>query len=881
MSQRSKIDTQAIEINKGLTKLFELLEKPVARNALDLAKNAESSSKYDVLRRLRQSLRQYVGREGELFYVGFLGHFSAGKSSTINALLRSNSSGHLRNTGLHPTDTTITLLTKAKNTDSILRVVHEGNVVIRQQPVEHPLLERVVIADTPGTGDPQLIEEIARDFLPICDLVLFLFSAATPVDKSDIPLLIELNKRLPFVPVHFVITRADELRSDPNQLVSALNLDAPAVSAFLSDTIVRLHSLLKGSDYTSDHFTLIDNKAGFNIDALRDFVEERCYSSSVDARANMQTNKLQFYRSSAKELRDFFLLFLDAKLTQLNKVLTTAIRNIDRYQQVVQITNNNLTRAWLEHNTSIVEAVNRANESIKPIVTLPADYSLIPTVLRKRTDLQNELRREARYLAGSISATLRSRVNAKLQDHFYHMLRLIAERPIEQLSASSYSIESVQLLVNFKDLEVIPATLLSRGYNDLRASQADSFRDTSAVLRRYLRTFQELSQQRLPLSDCEQVLSHAQETLKKDLTQFFQNVELYRNGVFSLSTKESIATLGIAHEMDALEENFTDDDKLGLTDEATKELFPGFENSAAQLSTRLSDLAAKSRVLFDSANALSSERPLDSSSEIALAAGLARVKLQNEFTSEIQSDGERLCGNVGTTVANLIIEAKYNYDAAVRNIDSLRRRRLLNIAGITALLVLGAELGYHFLRLPAPTSLVGTSALAIATGLGVEGIVLAIARIRENAPKLIADTGEKVRAKLNTDLREAVDLVLRASAFATLEQNALTTRLFSTYEHTIAACTDAWHARAIEINAAIRGVETDYSALRTEYLSLTDEVRQQCSTFFTDASRNLEILNSVANGIKARAIEPSFALLDRTQKQLEFVKEEMAAVEFS
>jgi len=43
----------------------------------------------------------------------------------------------------------------------------------------------------------------------------------------------------------------------------------------------------------------------------------------------------------------------------------------------------------------------------------------------------------------------------------------------------------------------------------------------------------------------------------------------------------------------------------------------------------------------------------------------------------------------------------------------------------------------------------------------------------------------------------------------------------------------------------------------------------------------LDVLNTVAGKIKARAIEPSFELLDQTQRQLEYVKKEIEAVEFA
>ncbi len=181
-------DLQARSIGAGLTKLQELLEKPVAIGALELAKNAVVAKEYDVLRRLHRSLLQYLQRNGSLFYAGVLGHFSAGKSSTINSLLDAWNSKNERLTDLNPTDTTITLITKEKNASSLVGVIREGHVTIRLEPVDNSFLDQIVLVDTPGTGDPQFIEEVARDFLPICDLILFVFSAASPARQKRCPI---------------------------------------------------------------------------------------------------------------------------------------------------------------------------------------------------------------------------------------------------------------------------------------------------------------------------------------------------------------------------------------------------------------------------------------------------------------------------------------------------------------------------------------------------------------------------------------------------------------------------------------------------------------------------------------------------------------------
>jgi predicted GTPase len=194
MPNASEVDVQAQAILTGLEALASLLENPLARDALDLAEKtgrAQTHAHYTLLRRLRKSLSQYLERHGNLFYIGLLGHFSSGKSSTINSLLGLWNTDNERATDLNPTDTTITLVTLEDNIKSLLGVIKEGNVTIRSQALHSPVLENIVLADTPGTGDPLLIQEIARDFLPICDVILFFFSAASPLDQTDTPLLTE------------------------------------------------------------------------------------------------------------------------------------------------------------------------------------------------------------------------------------------------------------------------------------------------------------------------------------------------------------------------------------------------------------------------------------------------------------------------------------------------------------------------------------------------------------------------------------------------------------------------------------------------------------------------------------------------------------------
>ena len=54
----------------------------------------------------------------------------------------------------------------------------------------------------------------------------------------------------------------------------------------------------------------------------------------------------------------------------------------------------------------------------------------------------------------------------------------------------------------------------------------------------------------LPSVNAKKFMLAAQNSLTEDLTRFFGNAELYRAGVFTHTTKESIGALGLGKELD-------------------------------------------------------------------------------------------------------------------------------------------------------------------------------------------------------------------------------------------------------------------------------------------------------------------------------------------
>lgn len=348
----SSDDLQSQAILDGLTNLEKALDRPLANKALDLKEKTDTADQKDLLIRLRKSLTQYVKRTRDLIYVACIGHFSSGKSSTINSLLGLWNSSLERDNNQNPTDDAITLISHDDNARLLFPIVGSG-LPTRLITIDNSMLDQLVIVDTPGSGDPQFIDDMARDFLPICDLVLFFLNATNPLDKSDRPMLSELHGRLPFVPIKFVITRADELRRNYDQPISMSNFDDAKAATFLADIVSRVAVLLETSKYGVNDFILIDNKKGFQVDALKNDLISRTEPSRFQEQLKMHSQKVKFFQTTSESLLKYFSSILEGKLIELNRVVRAADNNIDKYNQDVKISNNSLTMNWVNSLTTI------------------------------------------------------------------------------------------------------------------------------------------------------------------------------------------------------------------------------------------------------------------------------------------------------------------------------------------------------------------------------------------------------------------------------------------------------------------------------------------------------------------------------------------------
>lgn len=121
-----------------------------------------------------------IARLGDGFFMLVVaGEYNAGKSSLVNALLGRD----VLPEGPTPTTAKVTKLKYADQSSS--PYMDEHGVLVRGEPVR-VLASRLQIVDTPGTNAiDRSHEALTKEFLPLCDIVLFVTSADRPFSESE------------------------------------------------------------------------------------------------------------------------------------------------------------------------------------------------------------------------------------------------------------------------------------------------------------------------------------------------------------------------------------------------------------------------------------------------------------------------------------------------------------------------------------------------------------------------------------------------------------------------------------------------------------------------------------------------------------------------
>lgn len=870
-------DVQCQRILADLKNLETLVNQPLARRVLDLEESRRTAETYDLLLRFRRILTQYVEREGDLLYVGFLGHFSSGKSSTINSLLDLWNTPEQRIVNLNPTDRDITLITHPSNSTSLLGMVSRGKIGMVTHFIDREILKSVVLVDSPGTGDPSLIQEITRDFLPICDLVLYFLSAASPLTTNDLPILIEKHKVLPFIPIRFVVSRADEFRQSRTAELSESNLDGSKAEAFLAEVCSRINQSLY-SDYRPADFVLIDNRAGFNIAGLRQILLESF--GTTDRLIAMHSHKVNFFMANSLAIRNLFAQFLAEKAKSLNNVVQVAQDNIGKYKDRVEIRNNQLTESWRVHLDTLGQLKTKMATSLAPPPSLPADLLELEDVKKDVAELRGLLGIAAESIAASMLQRCLTILRDDLRHHFAAHESDLTEAALTSPAPPRLDFGSPRITRLHRELDPAPPSNLLPRVLALRKNAHQALSSAKEKLDSQLNKILKSLKGREPLSTCEWTTSAAANLLMSDIDGFFDLVQLYRAAVFSLQNKEEIAKLGIATELEKLEAETQVQDKDAYKIQAGEVLFPAIQDLGAAYGDRVHELLEEARTLSESLKSVQAPSlPTEIDPPANAWSGL-RSRLETEAESAIRKDIDLAESRVVSKLFHKITQARDSYKVGFQRIKYARTWLFVKAISISLSLPLLGYVAYHFLYKRNDSNLFIGLLLGLTTEFLASFIGWLVARTVDKSPGKVSALREGLLQSVRIEYRDVLTQEIDQLTLSLTAEQLSRTLLEGWTQVLVKAQGDPEVAALRDYLRQLRQAEAGQQALVARYHSLTSEMVQSYSAFFRERDVNLRRLLDISKQIREDLMDPSFRFLSGVRSNLEDVRQRIENISF-
>ena len=288
------------------------------------------------LRNITKSIPDLLNQSDSIALVGFLGHFSSGKSSLINALLgisNDENPGYKRDVGLHPTDTGITLIT---HQDHAKLVRKSGYTAIDSVEVVHGpalgFLEHATLVDTPGLGNEAAEHEAVARFLHLCHVLVITIDGRRPfADKDkDFELLDTAFNKLAGVPKILVVTSAEEFLTSRTASFET-EWQAERAEAFWDEAVERLKRDPRFRDRL-ERFEMVprffvDSKEGFRIEHVRESVLPIVTDEAH--RSRIRHAQSRYVLATAAEALGVLLDYISTRSNNLNRLRTEAQQRAD------------------------------------------------------------------------------------------------------------------------------------------------------------------------------------------------------------------------------------------------------------------------------------------------------------------------------------------------------------------------------------------------------------------------------------------------------------------------------------------------------------------------------------------------------------------------
>lgn len=872
---------QTSKLLKTAINLQSIIKAPLARKVLEIDLTAESSNNENLLNRLIRSLNQYVNKKKNIIYVGLVGHYSSGKSSTLNSLLELKGSNNERATGLNPTDKAITLITHPKNSNSLVLMSREGiNVPVRSIFIEHEMLKEIVISDTPGSGDPHIVNEMIQDFLPICDFIFYFISSTNPIDQADLPLLEQKSKKLPFIPVKYIITRADEFRINKNQDVSHENIDSVKKDTFTGKLISRFKKIVSSEDINIEDFIFVDNESKFNIDLLRKNLH--AISSHLDSNELLKIHgyKTEYYKTNLNQIYLFYTKTIDEKIRQSKGYEKTASENITRFDKSVEMNNEKLRLLWSKGQTKFKEEYSNEVQNINA-----AKLNRISKQLSDHRELINikaSLFQKTESLSngyhGKIVQDLNSLIKESLRDIKHSILDNINKGALLNDNLSNLFPSRIGFSPSINKIEIDYSKL-----NDYLASYKkeviDLLKDSRQVIRFKIKEFITTIEKEMTLTCLENLYKNGSLSINENFDKYFERIQMYRSTVLTRNTKETIEKLRIGIQLDELDEEFEEDFINEMKTKAINNIYIKNSNDLNKFRTKKELYISKISDIKIALNKITIK-------ELPNGSTLTKEEIDvSDLITQLTNSREENANKVYQVKLNNILSShKEAFDIHKKNLKQKKQNRNRSIikwtilVGFLFLISYGLLYYFNYVVTSTITAAILTSIAANLIG-NLVGFIFAKFRLDLNKIEALSNS-EFVAIQKSKLLHEFDEnFWIELSNNGTDENmNSIPTSIKKAFNTKLISEIDT-------ILTHYQSIQDSFLKEKSNFLIFVDQYQKDISDFFnkfnlvfSEQDHNSSEIIKITKHIKEVSIKPSFSLLAETTKNLELVKSKIHSI---
>jgi len=852
-------DDYVLKLSTTLHNIIDFFQVEQHRKILEVETNVDSKHQYQQLLRINNSLEQYIDKNQDLFYVGFLGSYSSGKTSTINSLLNLWGCDQCRKVSNNPTDTYISLISNSSNTDKIMSFSKEGAVPIRTLTnFDVDFLDKIVIMDTPGSGDPNILEAIVRDSLPLCDLIIYTLNATAPFTDIDRPFLLAQQEKLSNIPILFVVTRGDEFAIDKNRPFDNDNLDCRKYDDELETLIRRLNETLKISNFDKEQFILIDNKTSFNIDRLKEVIN-RCISNPDKTLVQLHNHKLHYFEKEIQSIYSYFKTFAETKIGKCDILEKQVSTNVDEFTTLVKSSKHKFIEIWDECKGQIGKIYDGTYSGYldRTVAELNDIRNFVCSEEYDRFDqeVKNQLQEDAEKRSQQIIKEIIRNVTTILSGY----KSKIGQIRFENFPQDLFVAQNEEIDIS------VPACLISDDdfCQKFLICKNDYSRKRDASIEKNVKQLEKSISNKIPIDSIFKQIESCKSKSLSEMQRYYLSVKMYKVAAFSLELKQIVSDLGLAGQLDEIEKQSVDKERYNnmlvqVLYETIDKYIEQFKIDANTISGNIQAIG-----VYPEANMQNSDsfaKPEYSDTHIS------------EHTMRCTKDF------ITNTRKMLIQDISEKFHITETNIAGYKRSRIkkyvrsliiffIGGVGLVLLISYWHEAWY--------TGVAGTIIGGVISSLLATGIVAMFDKTKTLSRDCIEHFNRQMQQYTSN-----IDLKLRDFEHTIeSEKNNLGKDIFKIWETRLHQLSDALF-RSIEPseNSSMQWL-SQFIAIIKEYNRTYFELNANILHCIDNHTSNLQKLDSITTLIKEEAIEPSFHLLRETFDHINAVQNKIDSLQ--